>query len=138
MLDRIDDTIVAVSSAPGYGAVALVRLSGPHALTIADRMSNTADGIPLSDHLGSTRVVGEVAIDEGLHLPAFFYVFRAPHSYTRQDIVEIQTVGSPSSAERVRKRAIQLGAIPALPGEFTARAFFEGDKIENACLRYLK
>ena len=126
MLDRIDDTIVAISSAPGYGAVALIRLSGPHAITIADRMSKTEEDTPLSDHLGSSRIVGEVAIEEGLYLPAFFYLFRTPHSYTRQDIVEIQTVGSPSSAELVRKRAIQLGALPALPGEFTARAFFGG------------
>ncbi len=126
MLDRIDDTIVAVSSAPGYGAVALIRLSGPHAMTIADRMSRTTDDIPLSDRTGSSRIVGEVAIEEGLYLPAIFYVFRTPHSYTRQDIVEIQTVGSPSSAELVRKRAIHFGAIPALPGEFTARAFLEG------------
>lgn len=126
MLDRIDDTIVAVSSAPGYGAVTLVRLSGPLATTITDRMSKTSDEIPLDRRPGSIRIAGEVAINGRLYLPAFFYVFRAPHSYTRQDIVEILTVGSPSAAELVRKRAIQLGAIPALPGEFTARAFFNG------------
>ena len=66
MLDRIDDTIVAVSSAPGHSAVALIRLSGPQAMTIADRMSKPADEIPLSDRPGSSRIVGEVAIEEGL------------------------------------------------------------------------
>ena len=55
MLDRIDDTIVAVSSAPGYGLLGIVRLSGPEAIRIADRMVRTDADMPFATLLGSTR-----------------------------------------------------------------------------------
>jgi tRNA modification GTPase len=126
MLDRLDDTIVAISSAPGYGLVGIVRLSGPKAISIVDRMAATATNEPLGGRPTWTRVAGEVFIDGERSLAAMFSVFRAPHSYTRQDIVEIQTVGSPPVLELVRRRAIELGAVPAQPGEFTARAFLSG------------
>jgi len=125
MLDRIFDTIVAISSAPGHGAVAIVRLSGPDALAIGDQMA-VIEGDSFAARPGFTRLSGEVSIGEGLTLPAVYYLFRAPRSYTRQDTVEIQTVGSPAAAELVREQAIKHGAIPALPGEFTARAFLNG------------
>ncbi|MBU0718632.1 MAG: 50S ribosome-binding GTPase, partial [Planctomycetes bacterium] len=75
---------------------------------------------------GSTRVLGEVLLGPDHSLPAAFYVFRAPHSYTREDLVEIHTIGTPPLLELVRRRALGLGAIPAQPGEFTARAFLNG------------
>ncbi len=128
MLDRLDDTIVAVSSAPGHGAIGIVRLSGPRAVDIADRMTTADDLVPLSARLGSTRTRGEVEIEPNLGLPADLYLFRAPHSYTRQDMVEMHTVGAPAALELVRKRAISLGAVAAEPGEFTARAFVSGAK----------
>jgi tRNA modification GTPase len=125
MLDRLDETVVAVSSAPGHGAVGIVRLTGPDAVVIADRMAITADGTPLEAHPASSRVHGEIPIGDGA-LPADFYLFRAPRSYTRQHLVEIHTVGSPAAVEFVRKIAVSLGARPAEPGEFTARAFLNG------------
>ena len=64
-----------------------------------------------------------------MSLPTDFYLFRAPHSYTRQDTVEIHTVGSPAAVEEVRKHAVSLGAVPAAPGEFTARAFLNGARV---------
>ncbi len=126
MLDRLDETIVAISSAPGFGVLGIVRLSGPKAITIADCMAATDTGEPLAGRPGSTRVSGNVQIDDGAGLPAAFYLFRAPHSYTRQDIVEIHTVGSPAALDLVRRKAIELGALAAGPGEFTARAFLSG------------
>ncbi len=141
MLDRLDETIVAISSAPGHGVVGIVRLSGARAIVIADQMANVArvfnpclaalenrcpTNVRLIDQPGSTRVSGEVLIDRDLSLPAIFYVFRAPHSYTRQDLIEIHTTGSPAALELVRGRALDLGAIAAGPGEFTARAFLNG------------
>lgn len=126
MLDRLDETIVAISSAPGFGTLGIVRLSGPKAITIADRMAATNTGEPLAGRPGSTRVSGNVQIVDGAGLPAVFYLFRAPHSYTRQDIVEIHTVGSPVALDLVRRKAIELGALAAGPGEFTARAFLNG------------
>lgn len=126
MLDRLDDTIVAVSSATGYGPVGIVRFSGPAAIRIADRMAVTDTAEPLRERPGSTRTPGQVLVDADTALPAILYVFRAPHSYTRQDLVEIHTVGSPPALALVRRRAVQLGAVLAEPGEFTARAFLSG------------
>lgn len=126
MLDRLDTTIVAISSAPGYGAMGIVRLSGPDAVPIADRMVRLSAPPRLTARAGSTRASGEVQLDEALSLPAAFYLFRRPRSYTRQDIVEIYTMGSPAALEMVRLRALEFGAVPAEPGEFTARAFLNG------------
>lgn len=126
MIDRLNETIVAISSAPGHAPLGLVRLSGKEAVAMVDRMATTLDRQPLGSRTIATRVPGEVLIDRDLALPASFYVFRAPRSYTRQDLVEIHTVGSPAALEIVRRRAISLGAVPAEPGEFTARAFLNG------------
>ncbi len=126
MLDRLDETIVAVSSAPGRAPLGIVRLSGPRALAIGQRMSRTDDGKPLGGRPGSTRTPGQVAIDDDLTLPTEIYLFRQPHSYTRQDLIEFHTIGSPSVLDLVRTRAMTLGAIQAEPGEFTARAFLSG------------
>jgi len=126
MLDRLDETIVAVSSAPGRSALGIVRLSGPEVISIVDRMARTAGGEPLAKQPGSTRLQGEIFLDEQLALPATFYLFRSPHSYTREDLIEIHTIGSPPALELVTGRAIELGARGAEPGEFTARAFLHG------------
>ncbi len=126
MLDRLDDTIVAISSAAGHAPLGIVRLSGPRAFPIVDQMAKTDRGEPLAAYAGFTRAGGEVFPQPGLPLPADFYLFRAPHSYTRQDMVEIHTVGSPAVLELVRARALALGALAAGPGEFTARAFLSG------------
>ena len=126
MLDRLDETIVAVSSAPGCAPLGIVRLSGDDAIAIADRLAHTGTGRPLSALPGSTRVSGTVRLEPQSSIPADFYLFRAPHSSTRQNLVEIHTVGSPAVLEAIRVRAIELGALAAQPGEFTARAFLNG------------
>ncbi len=126
MLDRLDETIVAVSSAPGHGAVGIVRLSGPKAIAISSAMSMQVGNLPMESLHGSTRTKGEVRPAEDMGLPADFYLFRAPQSYTRQDLVEIHSIGSPTVMEMIRRRAISLGASAAMPGEFTARAFLNG------------
>ncbi|MGD2108594.1 MAG: tRNA modification GTPase [Phycisphaerae bacterium] len=126
MIDRIDDTVVAISSAPGSAPIGIVRLSGPQAITMADSLAVAADGRSLASRKTATRVEGAVRIDTDLTLPALFNVFLAPRSYTRQHLVEIHTVGSPAALELVRRRIIAFGALPAEPGEFTARAFVNG------------
>lgn len=125
VLERLDQVIVAVSSAPGRGALGIVRLTGPGCIGLAAWFFQ-ADHEALADCRGGRRVVGELLIDAGLRFPAAAFVFRGPHSYTRQDLIEIQTIGAPAALELVRGRAIGLGALPALPGEFTARAFLSG------------
>ena len=126
VIDRLNDTIVAISSAPGHSAVGLVRLSGPDALAIASQMAELPAGQSLALGRAAARFAGEILIGETLSVPAALYLFFAPRSYTRQDVVEIHTAGSPSVLELVRRRAISFGAVPAEPGEFTARAFLNG------------
>jgi len=128
MLDlRPDDTIVAVSTPPGPGAIGIVRLSGPRARTIAARFFRPRTGrtavFPARTAVfgsirdGSTREV----LDEG-----FLTFFPAPRSYTRQDIVELSLHGSPAVLEETVRLAVRAGARPAHPGEFTLRAFRSG------------
>lgn len=126
MLDRLDETIVAVSSAPGRGHLGILRLTGPRAIEIVEAVASLTGCRRLSDAPGWTRSRGEVLLDADARVPADFLIFRAPRSYTRQDLIEIHTIGSPPLLELIRKRALQLGARPAQPGEFTARAFLNG------------
>jgi tRNA modification GTPase len=121
----LDDTIVAVSSPPGAAARGIVRLSGPASIAIAERMFRTSRDQPLSVHTANGYVHGVVAIGPA-RLPAAAYVFRAPHSYTRQDVVEIHMLGAPSVLGVVVESALATGARRAEPGEFTARAFLGG------------
>jgi tRNA modification GTPase len=121
MLERLEETIVAISSAPGFGAVGIVRLSGPTVYELLNQLARYDN-----DHIScARRTRGEVVID-GAVFPAVFYLFRAPYSYTRQHLVEIHTIGSPAVLELIRDRLVVLGAVPAQPGEFTARAYFNG------------
>ena len=126
MFDLTEDTIVAVSSAPGWSARGILRLSGPDALAIAGRIFAADAGGELSSHPGFTRLFGSVRLDERRCAPAECYLFRAPASYTRQDCVELHTAGSPPLLAMLTDLALAGGARPAEPGEFTARAFLAG------------
>lgn len=130
MLDRIHDTIVAVSSPSGRGAVGIVRLDGPEALAVAETFCLPADQPRKFNRIGdvpaSSRIEGRVVLDSDLPVPAVFYVFKAPRSYTRHHLIEIHTIGSFALLNLVVARAIQAGARQAEPGEFTARAFLNG------------
>ena len=123
-----DDTIVAISSAAGAGARAIVRLSGPDALSLAGRVFTPEHPAPALEAVGGFRCVdGLLAIEPaGIDLPARAYVFRAPRSYTRQDVVELHLPGSPAAAGALVDALVAAGARQAEPGEFTARAFFSG------------
>jgi len=125
MYTSTDDTIVAISSAPGGAARGIVRLSGPHALALAARLTRLP-GANLSAAPGFTVHAGVLLLDDARTLPADIYVFRAPRSYTRQDLIELHTVGSPPLLDLIVERCLTLGARLALPGEFTARAFLAG------------
>ncbi|WP_339096715.1 tRNA uridine-5-carboxymethylaminomethyl(34) synthesis GTPase MnmE [Deinococcus sp. VB142] len=120
----LSETIAAVATAPGSAGVGIVRVSGAQALAIADAMfrgrrpSRTPGGRFL---FGQLHAEGGELLDEGLCL-----VFRAPHSYTGEDVVEFQTHGSPAVLGRVLSRTLELGARLARPGEFTLRAYLAG------------
>lgn len=123
MFAHTDDTIVAISSAAGASARAVVRLSGPDALItlkgIFEPLPETPSGF--SRHFG--RVFWS---QDKLSLPAELYVFRAPHSYTRQDLAEIHLPGCPPVLSGLVEQLITCGARLAEPGEFTGRSFLSG------------
>lgn len=120
-----DDTIVAPATAPGEAAVALVRLSGPDALALAARHfrgSRTPQTSPTHRILFGQFVDGRgQAVDTVL-----VSVFRAPHSYTGDDLVEISSHGGAVIPGAILDALIESGARPARPGEFTERAFRNG------------
>lgn len=116
-----NDTICATATATG-GAIAIVRVSGPEAIGITDRIfSKELAAVPAYTlHFGEIRDGAEL-VDEVL-----VSVFRAPHSYTGEDGVEISCHGSAYIARRIVQALIKNGARQAEPGEFTKRAFLNG------------
>lgn len=125
------DTIAAIATAPGAAAIGVVRVSGPAAYAVADRLFRPVRGVPPSRRPAGRVVFGQVVgeraggepevIDEALLL-----TFRAPHSYTGQDAVEIQTHGGAAVLREVLDLCVGAGARPAGPGEYTLRAFLSG------------
>jgi tRNA modification GTPase len=121
-----DDTIVAISTAAGNAARAIVRLSGPDASRIAAAVFVHPAG-RLERCGGFRALAGVVRLASPVaELPARVYVFRAPRSYTRQDVVELHVPGAAAVAAALADALIDAGARQAEPGEFTARAFFSG------------
>jgi len=123
------ETIAAISTAPGEAGIAIVRVSGPASLQIADRIFKCPGAVP-SERPAGTFLHGfvktsgasrEEDLDEVVLL-----VYRAPRSYTREDVVEIQGHGGRTSAKRILRAILDAGARPAEPGEFTKRAFLNG------------
>lgn len=125
-MENLQETIAALSSAAGVGPRAILRLSGPRALELAGQM--LADGVNLSDLGGFSSIDVRLALPGPcpIELPARAYVFRAPRSYTRDDLVELHLPGNPAVATATLQAALDAGARQAQAGEFTARAFFSG------------
>lgn len=118
-----DDTIVAIATAPGIGAIAVIRLSGTAAIAITDKLFPSKDlaaqpGHTL--HFGGLHFEGKV-IDE-----VVVSLYHAPRSYTGEEVVEISCHGSPYIQAQIVEACIASGARMAKPGEFTQRAFLNG------------
>jgi tRNA modification GTPase len=120
-----DDTIAAIATASGEAGIAVIRLSGPDSLKIADQLF-TGTGPKPSQRMSHVILHGRIGDDAGAIDDVLLLIMRAPHSYTREDVVEIQCHGGPVPARRVLRRVLDTGARPAEPGEFTRRAFING------------
>jgi len=121
MINPYQDTIVAPATIPGTGAISIVRISGPEAFRITDSVVRLASGT-VSDAAGYTLHYGEVpGLDQVL-----VSVFRAPHSYTGEDSVEVSTHASAYIVQELVRLLMEAGARFAEPGEFTRRAFLNG------------
>ena len=121
------DTIAAIATAPGAAGIGIIRVSGAEALAVADRVFAAASGTPLAKTPGGRAVYGHIVgehaetIDEAIAL-----VMRAPHSYTREDVVELQCHGGSTVLRRVLGLVLAHGARLSERGEFTKRAFLSG------------
>ena len=118
----MDETIAAIATAPGRGAIAIVRCSGPEARAIAARVFRSRD--PLVDRVATYGTIVDRnggVIDRGLAL-----AMDAPRSVTGEDVVELHVHGSPVVVRETLRALLQAGARAAGPGEFTRRAFING------------
>lgn len=121
-----DDTIAAIATAPGMGAVGVVRVSGPSAYALADAVFVPGNGSRPSATKPGRVVYGHV-VDGGRRVDeALLLTFRAPRSYTGQDVVELQTHGGPAALRATLDACLRSGARLAGPGEFTLRAYLAG------------
>ena len=119
-------TVAAISTPIGEGGIGVIRISGPDALAVADRVFVAVSGRKPSEIAGYTALYGRIydggeVIDEAVLL-----VFRAPKSYTGENVAEISVHGGRYVTKRVLRAVLAAGAQSAAPGEFTKRAFLNG------------
>jgi len=118
------DTIVAIATPPGRGGVGIIRISGSQAYAIALQLTKKKSFEPRVAVFSSFYKMPKELIDQGLLL-----FFKGPHSFTGEDVVEVQSHGSPVVLDILTREIVQLGARIAKPGEFSERAFLN-DKID--------
>lgn len=118
-----EGTIVALATPSGVGAIGVIRLSGPHAIAITNLVFKGKD---LSKENSHTIHFGTIRDEDLILDEVLISLFVAPHSYTKEDVVEISCHGSDYIIESIIKLMIRHGARAAKPGEFTLRAFLNG------------
>lgn len=122
----MNTTIAAICTAQGEGGIGVIRISGDDSLQIADKVFKNINNKKVADMKGYTAAFGKVCnngeeIDEAVVL-----VYRAPHSYTGENVVEISCHGGIFITKQVLRAVLDNGAVPAQAGEFTKRAFLNG------------
>lgn len=121
-----NSTICAIATPAAVGGISVIRISGERAFEVAERVFKPASGKPISEMKGYTAAYGKIfdgeeQLDDGVLL-----VFRAPHSYTGEDVCEISCHGGIYVTRRVLTACLKAGAEPAAAGEFTKRALLNG------------
>ena len=121
------DTIAAIATGAQLAAIGIVRLSGPEAIRLADRLFEPQGGAPMAEREDRKLVYGKLKNRAGELLDlCLCTVSRGPNSYTGEDTAEFQCHGSPVLLRAVLEELFALGARQAGPGEFTKRAFLNG------------
>ena len=118
-----NDTIVALATPPGIGAIGIIRLSGAKAIDIVNDLFPSKD---LSQQASHTIHVGIIKDKEEILDEVVISIYKNPRSYTGEDVIEISGHGSPFVLQQIISASIQRGARLAKPGEFTQRAFLKG------------
>lgn len=120
------DTIAALATPSGSGAIAVIRLSGEKAITIADQHFKSVRNKKLSDQKSHTIHLGHIIDDKKTYDEALVSLFKAPNSYTGENVVEISCHGSPYIQQELLQLFLRKGCRMADAGEFTLRAFLNG------------
>jgi len=122
-----EDTICAISTAPGAGGIAVIRVSGPEAISISNAVFYPRKaGKTLLEQPAYTISYGSIRKGDELIDDVLVSLFRAPHSFTGEDTVEITCHGSVYIQQQIMQLLIEKGCRSALPGEYTQRAFLNG------------
>lgn len=121
-----EETIAAVATPLGEGGIGILRLSGAEAVAVADRMFRPRHGGNLAETPSHRAIYGDIVEGDAPVDEAIALLMRAPHSYTREDVAEIQCHGGSVILRRALSLALSYGARLAEPGEFTKRAFLNG------------
>ena len=122
----IEDIICAISTPPGMGAIAVIRLSGEGSSLLADRIFQSPTGKRLNEAAANTVYFGRVMAEDEVLDEVLVTVFHAPHSFTGEESVEISCHGSVYIQQKIMELLFAHGARLAEPGEFTRRAFRNG------------
>lgn len=121
----MDDTIAAISTPIGEGGIAIIRLTGPNALAVGDRIFHSREG-RVSEFPSHTLHFGTIGQNGEMIDQVMLAVLRAPRTYTKEDTVEINCHGGVLTARKILALCLQSGTRLAEPGEFTKRAFLNG------------
>ena len=121
-----EGTIMALSTASGAGAIAIIRLSGKEAIELTDGLFKARSGKQLKDQKSHSIHLGDIMNNNSIVDEVLVSVFKKPNSYTGEDVIEISCHGSPYIQQQIMKILIEKGAQTAKPGEFTLRAFLNG------------
>ena len=121
-----EDTIAAISTAQGQGGIGVIRVSGEGSIALVEEIFKSVSGKTLKGTPGYTARFGKILDGEEELDEAVVLVFRAPHSYTGENVVEISCHGGLYITRRILRLVLARGARPAEPGEFTRRAFLNG------------
>ncbi|MGQ1910973.1 tRNA uridine-5-carboxymethylaminomethyl(34) synthesis GTPase MnmE [Marinifilum sp. RC60d5] len=124
MIDQ--STICAISTAPGNGAIAIVRLSGDNAISICEKVFHPLKSKKLNEQKANTVHFGTINDGEEIIDEVLVSIFKAPHSYTGENSIEIACHGAPFIQHRILQVLLKNGARTANPGEYTQRAFLNG------------
>jgi tRNA modification GTPase len=120
------ETIVALASPSGAGAIAVIRLSGSNALAIAETVFQSVSGKSMQHQKTHTIHLGHIVEGTKVYDQVLLSLFKNPNSYTGEDVVEISCHGSTYIQQQIIQLLLRQGCRMAQPGEFTLRAFLNG------------
>ena len=126
-MDRLQQTICALATPPGTGGIAVVRVSGPDAYSMVEKIFVPLHvGRKVAEAKGYTAMLGHYLLHGQEMDETIALFFRAPHSYTGEDVIELSVHGGTAMADGLLEALITAGTAPAGPGEFTRRALEHG------------